>query len=72
LGKMCWTRRKPAALADGGKLCKEQAECLGNCLSQPEGSGKWSIPQCQALGVDPNCAAIYDGGRYHRTGCWVP
>ncbi len=64
VGKRCW----PARLADAGKACRGQADCIGNCMAEQQADGKWSGPRCQAYAEQTVCGPIFDGGRYH----WVP
>lgn len=71
-GKRCWSKRRPARLADAGKPCRGQADCIGNCLSKRQEDGKWSSPRCQAQAEDAVCGSIYDAGQYHWIGCPIP
>jgi hypothetical protein len=69
LGKRCWrTRHK---LADGGKSCNGQADCIGNCMFDQQRDGTWRSPRCQMYAEEWPCGPIYDGGEYHWIMCPV-
>ena len=60
--------RPPAKLADAGKACHGQADCIGNCMAEKLPDGKWSGPRCQAYAQPSTCGPIFEGGSYH----WIP
>ena len=71
VGMRCWSLRKPASLADAGKACRGQADCIGNCIALPLADGKWSGPICQAYAQPSTCGPIFDRGRYHMIPCQI-
>lgn len=71
-GKRCWPRERPEKLADAGKACSGQADCIGNCMAEPQGDGKWSGPKCQAYAAWSVCGPLYEGGQYHWITCPIP
>jgi hypothetical protein len=71
-GKRCWSRRQPTRLADAGKPCSGQADCIGNCMPQMQEDGKWSSPTCQTHTDEAICGPIYDAGQYHWINCPIP
>ena len=71
IGKVCWSP-PPARLADAGKPCRGQADCIGNCLAVRTSDGSLSGAACQADTTSPNCEYISDGGGLFRTACYVP
>ena len=73
-GKMCWSNRLPRSpkiLADAGKPCSGQADCIGNCVVERQENGALA-PRCQAYEVTLTCGQIYDHGRIHDLNCPVP
>ena len=71
-GMMCWSKRPPKQFADGGKRCRGQSDCLGNCRSESQKDGKWSLPVCQRDVAENTCGPIFDGGQFHWVTCAVP
>lgn len=71
-GKMCWSNRDINKLADAGKPCSGQSDCIGNCVSEMQGKNAWSAPHCQSYADEPPCDFIFEGGKYHRVYCPVP
>lgn len=74
LGKRCWSRRQPTRLADAGKPCGGQSDCIGNCWSERAPSGQMTPPRCQTFVEDAACNRwIYDGGKHQMSiPCPVP
>lgn len=70
--KMCWSKKPRKQLADGGKHCSGQADCVGNCVAEMQSNRTWSAPACQKYVDDDVCGAIYDGGKYYPIACAVP
>ena len=60
--------KDPVKLADAGKACHGQADCIGNCMADKLPDGKWSGPRCQAYAQPLTCGPLFDGGRYY----WIP
>lgn len=71
MGTMCWSTRQPEKLADAGKACRGQADCIGNCIAEQQSDGKWYGPKCQMY-AEPVCGPLYDGGEYHWIQCPIP
>jgi hypothetical protein len=69
LGKRCLPMRHK--LADGGKSCDGQADCIGNCMFDQQRDGTWRSPRCQMYADEYPCGPIYDGGEYHWIMCPV-
>jgi len=73
----CWLPTlPPGPIADGGKPCAGQSDCLANCLSERQSDGTYSAPTCQSSRSTPPCDAyVYEGGEYHGRGrldCPIP
>jgi len=71
-GKRCWSKRQPTKLADAGKPCSGQADCIGNCIAMSQDDGTWSRPKCQINAEDDICGPLYDGGQYYWIECPIP
>jgi len=69
IGKRCWPMRHK--LADGGKSCNAQADCIGNCMFVQQRDGTWRTPRCQVYAEEWPCGPIYDGSEYHWIECPV-
>jgi hypothetical protein len=71
-GKKCWSSREINKLADAGKPCMGQADCIGNCISAPAVDGSRTEPRCQSHADEPPCGWIFERGTYYPTTCPVP
>jgi hypothetical protein len=72
-GKRCWSNRPPTKLADAGKSCSGQEDCIGNCVSETRADGSRTPPQCQAFVEDSLCdRPLYYEGKYHWLTCPIP
>ena len=71
-GQMCWSTRQPQLLADAGKPCSGQADCIGNCVAEQQSDGHfYGPPKCQTYAV-PVCGPLYEDGKYHWIYCPIP
>ena len=68
-GKRCWSSREINKLADAGKPCTGQADCIGNCISTPTVDGSRGAPRCQSHSDEPPCGWIFERGKYYPTTC---
>ena len=69
----CGSKRQPVPLADAGKACRGQADCIGNCTTEELGGGQWSAPKCQAFQQTDYCGGIYDKGwHFAYSRCPIP
>jgi hypothetical protein len=72
-GETCWSNRPPTRLADAGKACVTQSDCIGNCTAERLPSGGWSAPQCQTFREDSMCdRPIHDNGKRYWLQCPIP
>lgn len=71
-GKLCWSSREINKLADAGKPCTGQADCIGNCVSTPTVDGSRPEPRCQSHADELPCGWIYERGHSYPISCPVP
>ena len=71
-GKMCWSNREINKLADAGKPCTGQSDCIGNCVSTSMDGGGRTEPSCQSHADEPPCGWIHDGDKYYPVACPMP
>ena len=71
-GKRCWSSREINKLADAGKPCTGQSDCIGNCVSALTVDGSRAEPRCQSHADEPPCGWIYERGKYYPITCPVP
>ena len=58
-------------LADAGKSCAKQADCIGNCVTHRAEDGKLAPPRCQHY-ADQCWGVVYDEGYTKPFACPVP